>query len=380
MLSFRIFFQNRKYFAPAFLYSCFSLIFSTWVTYIPFIADKLRITEGKIGGALFFTSVGALVMIAVTNRLIDRIGVGRLAFFGFVLYAFSMYGMFLAPDYPMLCLSLFCFGMMSSVFAVSLNSLTAVIEMKAGTYIMTGSHGFWSMGGMIGATTGSFIAGMLKMPLLHISLLIGMLVIIQLFLRKEYYHIRSEPHEKEKRRRIPVKPLLAIASIGLIMMVSEGAIADWSALYLKKIVLLKLQYIGLGYALFSMGMTIGRFLGDALSRKYGSWRLLRMAIGFSLIGFILVLLANPLSALSGFFIIGLGFSIIVPEIYRLASTMPGIKTTEGVSIIAVTANIGFLAGPVALGFIAELHTLHVSFMVLTAFVSSAFILTLFKRK
>jgi hypothetical protein len=92
-----------------------------------------------------------------------------------------------------------------------------------------------------------------------------------------------------------------------------------------------------------------------------------------------VLLALPISALPGFFVIGLGFSIIVPEIYRLASTIKGIKTADGVSFIAATVNVGFLTGPVALGYIAELHTLHMSFIVLSGFVTLAFIMSLLRK-
>lgn len=379
MLSFKIFLQNRKYFAPAFLYSCFSLIFSTWVTYIPYIGEKLHITEGRIGGALFFTSLGSLSMLPVSNWLVDKLGVGRQAFMGFVLYALAMYGMFLAPTYAALCGALYCFGLTSSVFAISLNSLTATIEKQAGKNIMTGSHGFWSIGGIIGSSTGSFIAGLLKMPILHITVLVVILIGLQLWLKKEYYHIRSEHYPKEKHRKLPLKPLLAIASISLIMMVSEGAIADWSALYLKKVVVMKGQFLGLGYALFSVGMTLGRFTGDYLSHRFGSWKLLRMAIGISLVGFTLVLFAVPASSMTGFFIIGLGFSIIVPEVYRLASRIQGIRTADGVSFISATANVGFLTGPVLLGFIAELRTLHVSFMVLMGFVTLAFIMS-FRRR
>jgi MFS family permease len=379
MLSIKIFFSNRKFFAPAFLYSCFSLVFSTWVTYIPYIADKLGITEGKIGGAIFFTALGSLTMLPVSNRLTDILGVGRQAFLGFVFYAMAMYGMFLASNYTLLCMALFFFGMMGSMFAISLNSLTAVIEHQSGMYIMTGSHGFWSMGGMIGASTGSLIAGLLHRPLLHITILVVILISIQLWLRKEYFHIRTEHYEKQKREKFPLKPLLGIASIGLIIMVSEGAIADWSALYLKKVVVMKSQFIGLGYALFSMGMAIGRFAGDRLSRRFGSWKLLRMAITTSLTGFILVLIASPLSAMPGFFVIGLGFSIIVPEVYRLASKIKGIRTADGVSFIAGTSNVGFLIGPAFLGFIAELQTLRLSFMVLSGIITLALVFTFIKR-
>jgi MFS family permease len=379
MLSFKIFFQNRRFFAPAFLYSCFSLLFSTWVTYIPFIADKLQITEGKLGGALFFASVGSLCMLPVSNWLVDKLGVGRQAFFGFLLYAFSLYGVFLAPTYVAFCIALFLFGALSSVFSISLNSLTATIEKQAGMNIMSGSHGFWSIGGIIGSSVGSFLAGLLKMPFLHITILATLLVGTQLFLRKEYYFIRSEHHEKKRQGRFPIRPLLAIAVTGLLIMLTEGAIADWSALYLKKVVLMKGQFLGFGYALFSAGMTLGRFTGDALSHRFGSWKLLRIAIGISLAGFSLVLLTWPAGTLAGFFIIGLGFSIIVPEIYRLASRVEGIRTADGVSFISATANIGFLTGPVLLGFIAEFRSLHTSFMVLMAFVAISFIIAWRKK-
>ena len=379
MLSVKIFIKNRKYFAPAFLYTCFSLVFSTWVIYIPFIAEKMQITEGKVGGALFFTSLGSFLTIPLSNKLIDILGVGRQAFIGFVLYALSMYGMFLAPDYMWLCTALFLFGVMSSIFAISLNSLVATIEKQAGKYIMTGSHGFWSIGGIIGASTGGFIAGKLDMPLLHITILIAILIGLQIWLRKEYTHISSEPRLKGDKQKFSVKPLIAIASIAMIMMASEGAIADWSALYLKKVVLMKNHLLGFGYALFSMGMTLGRFTGDALSHRFGSWRLLRMAIGTSLVGFTLVLMIHPVLALTGFFIIGIGFSIIVPEVYRLASNIKGIRTADGISFLAATTNVGFLTGPVLLGFIAEMHSLYVSFLVLAAFVTTVLVLSLIKK-
>jgi fucose permease len=163
-------------------------------------------------------------------------------------------------------------------------------------------------------------------------------------------------------------------------MVSEGAIADWSALYLKKIILLDIKYIGLGYSAFSLAMMIGRFTGDSLSKKLGSWQLITYASLIAILGFLLVLILNPVFAISGFFVAGLGFSVIVPEVYRLASNIDGVKTADGVSFIAATTNIGFLVGPVLLGFIAELKSLHLSFIVLTIWVSLAFFMAFWKSK
>jgi len=378
MSSIKIFYQNKKYFASAFLYTCFSLIFSTWVTYIPHLADKLQITEGKIGNAIFFSALGAFFMIRICRYFIDKVGVGRYAYFALISYCICFFGPFLANDYVSLCVSLFIFGMAGSSFAISLNSLTATIEKQDKIFVMSASHGFWSIGGMIGAATGSFIAALVHNPILHISILVFIILIVETKLKSHYYFRKGEHMDVVKRRRNYFKPLFLIALVGLVIMVSEGAIADWSALYLKKIIQLDLKYIGFGYSAFAFAMMIGRFSGDSLSRKMGSWRLIMIAIIVGMLGFVLLLIINPIISILGFFVVGLGFSVVVPEVYRLASNVEGIKTADSVSFVAATTNIGFMVGPVFLGYIAELKSLHLSFMVLTAFVSVGLFISFWK--
>jgi fucose permease len=380
MISIKFFFRNKKYFASAFLYSCFSLIFSTWVTYIPHIAEKIGITEGRIGKAIFFIALGAFFMIRICRHLIDRIGVGRYTYFALIIYCICFFGPFLAFNYVSLCISLFIFGAAGSSYGISLNSLTATIEQEDGVYIMSGSHGFWSLGGMIGSAIGSFIAASVHNPLLHISVLVIVIQIIQFRLKSQYFFRIGKQSPKEKHEHNRIMPLFIIALVGLVVMVSEGAIADWSALYLKKIILLNIKYIGFGYSAFSLAMMIGRFTGDSLSKKLGSWQLITYSSLIGIMGFLLILILNPVFAIAGFFVVGLGFSVIVPEVYRLASNLDGIKTADGVSFIAATTNIGFLVGPALLGFIAELRSLHLSFIVLTCWVSLAFFIAFWKYK
>jgi predicted MFS family arabinose efflux permease len=380
MNSIKFFYYNKRYFASAFLFSCFSLIFSTWVTYIPQISEKLKITEGRIGKAIFFSALGAFVMIRICRHFVDKVGVGKYAFYALIVYCISFYGPFVAYSFDTLCISLFFFGMAGSSFAISLNSLTATIERQDEIYIMSRSHAFWSIGGMIGAATGSYIAVLLHNPIIHISILVVIILLVQFKLKHHYYHRVGEQLTNKKHKKKNLKPLYLIAVIGLVIMVAEGAIADWSALYLKKIILLDMKYIGFGYAAFSSAMMIGRFMGDSLSKKLGSWQLITYSSLTGIVGFLLVLILNPVVSILGFFIVGIGFSVVVPEVYRLASKVEGIKTADGVSFIAGTSNIGFLVGPVLLGFVAEFQSLHLSFIVLTAFVSIAFIIAFVKNK
>ena len=374
-------FSNRHFFAVASIYAGFSLIFSSWIIYIPFLAEKLSITEGQIGGSLFFAALGSLIMVPVSNKLIDYLGVGRQTFIGFILYGLSLYGIFYAPNHTMLSFFLFVYGMISSFFVIALNSLIAAVEKESGKYIMIGSHGFWSIGGIVGALIGGYLAGRFKMPLIHVTVLLILLFTFMFIFKNEYYHIKGEVKTKSNPLSIKsIKPLIVIALIGMIMMISEGAIADWSGLYLQKIVLIEPKYLGFGYAFFSLGMTIGRFSGDKLSHKFGSWKLLSYAFAISLIGFLLILTKISIIVFSGFFVVGLGFSVIVPEVYRLASNIDGVRATDGISIIAATSNIGVLIGPALLGFIAELTNLFYSFIVLSFAVMLALFVSILKIK
>jgi predicted MFS family arabinose efflux permease len=306
------------------------------------------------------------------------VGVGRYTYFALLLYCICFYGPFLAYNYTTLCIALFIFGMAGSSYSISLNSLTATIEKQDGVYIMSGSHGFWSLGGMVGSATGSFIAAALHNPLLHITGLMVIIVAIQTALRSQYYSRKSEHEIREEHHKINNKPLYIIALVGLVIMVSEGALADWSGLYLQKIISLADKYIGLGYSAFSLGMVLGRFTGDSLSKRLGSWQLISYASFIGVLGFGMVLILIPMVSLLGFLVIGMGFSVIVPEVYRLASRVDGVKTSDGVSFIAAATNIGFLAGPVFLGFLADLKSLHLSFIVLNVWVSIAFFIAYWK--
>jgi MFS family permease len=380
MLSFQIFLQKKKYFASAFFYGCFSLLFSIWVIYIPYIADKIGITEGRIGGAIFFASLGSLIMIPICNRLVGRLGAGRMTFFSLCFYCVVSFGPFLATNYYFLCMALFFCGMAGCSMGITINSLTATIEKADKVFIMSGSHGFFSAGGMIGAFLGSIIAAKLNNPLLHLGIVCFILLAVQIYFIKEYFYIKGEQVQKQKRLVNNLGPLIVIAVIALIIMVTEGAIADWSALYLKKIVNIRIALFGFGYAGFSMAMTTGRFFGDWISKKLGSWQLISSGIFIALIGFALVLVPNGVTSLAGFTVIGLGFSTIVPEIYRIAANIEGVNTHDGVSFISASANIGFLVGPVFLGFLAEYRTLHFSFLILGLFVFVAFVVSVGKMR
>lgn len=375
MLSFSVFLKSRKYLVSALFYLALSFLFSTWITYIPYVCEKLQLSEGRFGGALFFSAVGSFLMIPIAPRLITRFGVGRMSLIGLIYFSISTLLPILAFDYVTLCVGLFLLGSGSCLFNVSINALTGTIEKGDGVMIMSGSHGFFSAGGMIGASLGGFVAAKLDNPLLHYGIVILFFISLQLYFRKYYWNIKGAAKHHERVVFSAFKPLFLVAFIGLIMMVAEGAIADWSALYLKNVVQVDETLWGFGYGAFALFMTVGRFLGDWVSHKYGSWQIISGGTLLSMFGFALVLTAYPVLVILGFAVVGLGFSAIVPEIFRIASKTDSLPTSAGVSFIAGAANVGFLIGPVLLGFLAELRSLRFSYLALTGFVFVAVVLS-----
>jgi fucose permease len=147
---------------------------------------------------------------------------------------------------------------------------------------------------------------------------------------------------------------------------SEGAIIDWSGLYLKEVTMAPEVLIGSGFLAFSSTMTLGRFLGDGISAKIGSVKIVGMGALIAIFGYVLVLSGETVLAIIGFAFNGLGFSVMVPELFRIGGNVRGVDSAQGVSFIAGTGYTGFLIGPVILGFMAEEFSLTHSFYLLLA--------------
>lgn len=386
MTNLRILFTTRKYFATAQLFLSLSLIFGTWVTYIPFISTKVGLSKGDLGIVLLFGAIGSIFSLPFSKKMVSRIGEGKLALISTSLYAISMLGNFLSNSFILLCICLFINGLTSAFMQIAINSIISTIEKKDNVSIMTSCHGFFSFGGLIAAGFGTMILIAINNPLIHISLMVSIVLILQAIFAKSYLPYKNESSSEKNETSQQKKPfksvtLWGLASVALCVMVSEGAIADWSGLFLRDVVLASPNIVGLGYAGFSIAMTLGRFIGDNLSSRFGAWQIIVWGFSLSILGFILVLLANTFSTLLGFVFIGFGFSSIVPEMYRLSSNVKGVSPSSGISFMAGAGYFGFLTGPVMLGAIAEKFGLKTSFMVLLALVSLGVIIaTVIRRK
>jgi MFS family permease len=381
MLNYKIIFSSKKYFGAAQLFLVFSLLFGTWVIYIPTISSKIGLSKGNLGFVLLFGAIGALFSLPFGKRAVTLLGEGKLALISLLLYSFSMVGNFLSDSFFLLCVSLFLNGFTSGFVQIGINAIVSSIEKEDNVAIMSSCHGFFSLGGLISSGVGTMLLILIGNPLLHIIVMITLIILLQLLFARSYIGLKREvkvEHTPGKFNTSAIRStvLWGLAVVALCVMVTEGAIADWSGLYLRDVVITSPKIVGLGYAGFSVTMTIGRFLGDYFTRRFGSWQVIITGFLISAVGFILVLSASTLMTITGFLFIGLGFSSIVPEIYRLSSNIKGVSASSGIAFMAGAGYFGFLAGPVALGAIAQHFGLKISFVVLLGLVSFGVIVSI----
>ncbi|GMN10463.1 MFS transporter [Croceitalea sp. MTPC9] len=355
--------SNPRYFAPAFVFTSLNVWYGTWAIYIPSVKDKLAIDKADLGIAIFFLSLGVFTIFPLASKIINKLGVGKATWFAVILNSFFALFPLLVPNYYLLCASLFLFGASNGLLDISMNTLVTEIEKKDGKNFMSAAHGFFSLGGIL-VGLGSFLIPFIGNPFLHMSVTVILVLSINLFLKKQYYHITAAPVEKEPFSLKLFKPLFLLGVIGFVSMGSEGAIIDWSALYLKEITLAPEFLIGAGFLAFSTTMTLGRFFGDGISERIGSIKLVALGALIAILGYSLVLTGTTVFAILGFALNGLGFSVMVPELFRIGGNVKGVESSQGVAFIAGTGYSGFLLGPVILGFVAEEFTLATSFWVL----------------
>lgn len=380
MKSLRLILTNANYFGPSWVFASLNILFGTWAIYIPQVKEGLEIDNSELGFAIFFLSLGVFTVFPFASRLINSIGVGKATFYGVLLSCAAAMLPLLSPSYYTLMGALFLFGASNGFTDIAMNTLVTEVEKKDRVKFMSASHGFFSLGGVL-AGIGSFLIGPLSNPTLHMGLAVVLVLSVNFIFYKRYVNVTAELEEMDSFSLQLFKPLLLLGLISFIAMGSEGAIVDWSGLYLKEISIAPEALWGAGFLGFQVTMTLGRFLGDGVSEKLGSVKMITIGTILALVGYGLVLSEDTYLAIAGFALSGLGFSVMIPEVFRIGGNVKGVDSSKGIAFIAGTGYAGFLCAPPILGFLAETSSLKTSFVVL--FFCAVFILAValvLKRK
>ncbi len=379
MKSLKLILTNPRYFGPAWVFASLNILFGTWAIYIPFVKEDLDINKATLGIAIFFLSLGVFTVFPIASRIINRLGVGKATWIGAILICLTAIFPLIAPSFITLAIALFIFGATNGFTDISMNTLVTEIEKEDRANFMSASHGFFSLGGVL-AGLGSFLIPVFDDRALHMGMAVLLVFAVNFLFHKSYKNIVAAPIEKEPFSFQNFRPLLLLGIVSFVVMGSEGAIVDWSGLFLKEVSIAPEALWGAGFLGFQTLMTVGRFLGDWISSRIGSVRIVAIGCIIAILGYILVLSSQTYLAIIGFGLTGLGFSVIVPELFRIGGNVKGVESSQGVAFIAGSGYSGFLLGPVILGFIAEKFSLSLTFIALLACAVAVLFATILMRR
>jgi MFS family permease len=347
------FIKNKPAFAVGFLFATSSLLFGIWVASIPGVKERLQFTDGSLGLSLLLSPLGAITGMILSARVFSKISVGTWMYTGYSILCFVMVLLINSVNRPMFWICLYCFGVVGFLNGVSANATVNMMEKKYNSLFMSTCHGMYSLGGALSAG----IAALLFV--LHVQsrwqiMLVAFIILLVLLSNKKYLIANKEIIHSRSAFKLPSISILGISFICMVSFMAEGCVADWSAIYFKEVLFAPKALISLGYAGFSVAMTIGRFNGDMLITKLGSKTVVVSGALLSAAGFLVVVTAPVvIVAIAGYIMVGLGCCCIVPVLFRASANIPGVSTLEGFAMVTTGGLIGFLTGPSVIGFISE---------------------------
>jgi predicted MFS family arabinose efflux permease len=356
------FFSHRASRAIGAVFIGQGMVFGVWASMIPSVKEKFGLDEAQLGLLLLGLPIGSTSMNPLSSLLIRRIGAVRGA-----LWARSFCGLvfllpFLAPSVWLMAAGMVALGATFSATNVTMNTCASLVETHEGARIMSTCHGLWSTGAMCGSALGS-LALSLGMSPLQTVVIVGLgLSGSSLLLRGPLFEVPEPKWTLEDGPKrgfgFPTPALWLLISISLCTNFTEGAMADWTAVYMREVVGAPTYLLGWGFSAYAFCMASGRFFGDALLLSYPPGRILRLGGLVAAAGISLALAAPyPLTTMLGFALVGAGVSLGAPILYGEAAKSPGMAPGAGLATMNTFAMLGFLCGPTVIGLAAKAFTL-----------------------
>ena len=344
------------------------LVMSTWVSRIASVKSALHLGDGVFGLTLLGTAIGSVTAIPLCGRLVTRYGSRRSAQWTGVGLCLALPTPALAWSGTSLFFALLIFGAFAGANDVAMNAQAVATEKLLGRPAMSRFHALFSLGGIVGASAGAVFAAHRIPPVAHFAASALVCMMLALIAPRLMGETRPDPAATPSGgapfRRVP-PALVALSIIGFCIFLSEGAIADWTGIYLKQVIGASPGVVPLGYAVFSAAMTIFRFAGDAITLRIGRASTIRWGGTIAAAGIALAVTAHSAGwALAGFGAAGAGFSSIIPLVFGAGGRVESVGEGAGVATVSGIGYLGFLAGPPAIGFISEMTNLRVGLFLL----------------
>ena len=336
--------------------------FASWVVRIPDVQRRFGLDAGRLGLVLLGVAGGGLLSTPVVGPLIARRGARAMTRLGALAFSVMIAMPGLAPNVATLTLALVALGATNGLLNVAMNAEAAGIERRHGRPIMSSFHALYSAGGLSGAALGGIVAEHGARTASHLLGTAAIAAVVTAVAGTRLLPSTAADAAGQRFAR-PTRALLMLGLVVICCAFGEGAMADWSAVFLRDAANAGPGAAAAGFAAFSLAMAAGRFAGDWTVARLGVRRQLLAGGLTAAAGVTLAVgLATPWAAVVGFGLVGVGLSTLYPIVVSAAGRTPG--ADPGRSIAAVTAMgvLGFLAGPPLIGLLANLVTIRIAIL------------------
>ncbi|TNM60936.1 MFS transporter [Aliirhizobium smilacinae] len=354
----------------ALLFLMNGFMIGAWAPKIPEFASRLGLSEKELGLMILVFGVGSIIMMPIAGSQIARFGSSTVSKFIAVFLTPMLLLLSVTGEIWSGVVAIFLFGGLIGAMDVAMNANAVATEKHMRRAIMSSCHAFWSLGGLIGASTGGFLiqwAGVLPHAIIVTVVAALMIVLAWRIVLHDAPH--PDEHKDGTKSRLPRSPLpWLIGVIALFCMIPEGAILDWGALYMRNELGASVALSGFAFAGFSLTMAIMRFAGDLIRDRLGAVMTLRICGTIAICGLATIGLApNTTIAIAGFALAGIGISNMVPIVFSAAGNLPGMAAGVGLSVVTTMGYSGILLAPSVIGFVAEHTGLASIFLALSGF-------------
>lgn len=329
--------------------------FGAWTTAIAPLKASLALTAAELSVALLAASIGGLIAMQFASHLVQRLGgTGRATKITAFVWAIALVFLLLAPNLWVLIGTCAFFGATICLMDVAMNAHASEVESNWGKAIMSSFHAGFSLGGLLGTGAGAVLLA-LHLPAHTLLLPVALLVAVIAALAAPHLGPGdTTQHENSPVFRLPERRIAVLAIILSLSFLAEGAMADWSGIYLTSLGETAVRAAA-GYAAFSATMVIGRLFGDFIVRRFGRALVIGLGCGLASAGLILATAVPWFPVVvGGFALVGIGLSNVVPCVFSTAAAQAS-TPAAGIAEVSTAGFGGFMSGPPLIGAVAASH-------------------------
>jgi predicted MFS family arabinose efflux permease len=334
---------------------------SSWAPMVPFAKTNLGLDDAALGFVLLALGAGAILTMPFSGLYINRFGSRKVVMVSSIAIAMTLPFLLLTTSPWQLTVALFIFGAAIGSIDVSMNAHAVMVQHRYKKHIMSSFHGMFSLGGLIGPIGLGFLIKLGLSPVLAATCISILLAVITV---SQYGNLF--PHEEEDTVEsflfvFPRGPVLVLGAMCFVFFLAEGAMLDWSAVFLQFNRNFEPSMAGVGYASFSVAMALMRLTGDKIVHSIGPAKVVLLGALVSALGFfVAVAFTWPGAAIVGFILIGLGAANAVPVFFTAAGKIPNVPAAVSLSAVTTLGYSGQLAGPALIGFAAKAFSLPIA--------------------